>query len=133
MQQVTQSKDHSKDMIRESDHIETIYINRKNHVFGEKHLVIFVALFFNSFMASNTINKLRQFKQYLYKNLGILHHLFLDKFPKLKIFLILLLKKFLNFYKILIIILIFLFYVLNNYVKLKFCLLIFRSFHYRSF
>jgi len=86
MQQETQSKDHSKDMIRKSDHFDTIYVNRKNHVFGEKTFDHFGALFFNSFMASNKINKLLEFKQYLYKNLGILHHLFLDKFPKFKNF-----------------------------------------------
>ena len=44
------------------------------------------ALFFYILIASNKINKLLEFKQYLCKNLGILNHLFLDKFPKFKNF-----------------------------------------------
>ena len=63
------SKDHSKDMINQSDHFNTLNIPKKSLGVGERTFEYFGAIFNNKFIAGCKLNKLYDFKQYLHKNL----------------------------------------------------------------
>ena len=70
------SKDHSKDMINQSDHFYTLNIPKKSLGVGERTFEYSGAIFYNKFIAGCKLNKLYDFKQYSHKNLRIIHDLF---------------------------------------------------------
>ena len=76
------SRDHSIDQIIESNHFDTLIIPKRALGFGEKTFAHFGAIFLNKFIASSKSRKSYDFKQYLFKNLGIMHDLFLKTFSK---------------------------------------------------
>ena len=64
--------DHSKDMINQSDHFNTLNIQKQSLGFGERAFEYFGATFYNKFIAKCRLNMLCDFKQYLHTNLGII-------------------------------------------------------------
>ena len=69
-------------MINQSDHFNILNIPKKSLGVGERTVEYFGVIFYNKFIAGCKLNKLYDFKQYLHKNLGIMHDLFLQTFSK---------------------------------------------------